>query len=61
MVLDTHSLEALHELNYEGRKTYMHLLIMLAMSGLSNEEFFADDIEDSKDSDEEDREKRTYA
>lgn len=39
----------------------MHLLIMLAMSGLSNEEFFADDIEDSKDSDEEDREKRTYA
>lgn len=39
----------------------MHLLIMIAMSGLSNEEFFADDNEDSKDNDEEEKEKRTYA
>lgn len=48
MVLDAHSLEALHELNYEGRKTYMHLLIMVAMSGMSSDEFFADCEEDEE-------------
>jgi len=46
MVFDTHSLEALHELNYEGRKTYMHILIMTAMSGMSSDELFADDDEE---------------
>lgn len=43
MVFDTHTLDPLHELSYDGCRAYMHVLAMVAMSGISSDELFAED------------------